>query len=341
MTQLTYIGNFLSEHGFNPTYSEALAPELAAQGFSVRTASHYANPILRMADMIVAVLKTPRRNACVILDLCSGPRAFPAADLISRICRLSRKPYVVVLHGGTLPGLLTNSKDRLVNILKGARRVVSPSAYLAEAFSDHVKVEVIPNAVSIDKYLFRLRTRPQPKFLYLRAFHVGYGPLTALKAFAIVKEKYPDARFVMAGPELDDALQKCKSLAKDLKMERNIEFLGQVPKSQIPELGNRCDIFVNPTFVDNTPVSVVEAMAMGMCVVVTNVGGLPYLVKDRETGLLVRAGDESEMANAMLTVLEQPGLAARLSNNARLAAEKMDWNKVTHQWSRLIHSIAT
>jgi glycosyltransferase involved in cell wall biosynthesis len=341
MIHITYVGNFLSGHGLNPTYSEALVPQLAAQNFSIRPASSYLNPILRMLDMVVAVLKTPRENACVILDLCSGPRAFPAADVISRICRISRKPYVVVLHGGTLPGLLTNSRRRLLNVLKGARRVVSPSTYLAGVFADYVKVEIIPNAVSLDKYAFRLRTRPEPRFLYLRAFHVGYGPLTAIKAFAIVKEKYPDARLVMAGPELDDVLPKCKSLTRELRLEGNVEFLGRVPKSEIPALGNECDIFVNPTFVDNTPVSVVEAMAMGMCLITTNVGGLPYLLKHGDTGLLVSPGDEVEMAAAMLSVLEQPGLAARLSNNARLAAEKMDWNTVSHQWSSLIQSVAT
>lgn len=341
MIHITYVGNFLSKHGLNPTYSEALVLQLAAQNFSIRPASRHLNPILRMLDMIVAVLKTPKENACVILDLCSGPRAFPAADLVSRICRISRKPYVVVLHGGALPGLLTHSRRRLLNILRGAKRVVCPSTYLADAFADYVKVEIIPNALRISNYPFRPRTRPQPNFLYLRAFHTGYGPLTAIKAFAIVQQKYPTARLMMAGPEIDDVLEKCKSLAKTLCVEDNVEFLGRVPKSQIPELGNRCDIFVNPTFADNTPISVVEAMAMGMCLVTTNVGGLPHLLKNGETGLLVSPGDEVEMATAMLRVLEQPELGARLSENARLEAEKMDWSKVTHQWSRLIQSVAT
>ena len=341
MIHITYVGNFLSAHGLNPTYSEALVPELAAQDFSIRAASRYLNPILRMSDMIVAVLRTPNENACVILDLCSGPRAFPAADLISRICRIARKRYIVVLHGGTLPYHLANSRRRLLNILRGARRVVSPSSYLADAFVDHVNVEIIPNAVNIDDYRFRPRTSPQPNFLYLRAFHAGYGPLIAIKAFAIVQQKYPAARFVMAGPEIGDALSECKSIARQLGVEGNIEFLGRVPKSQIPDLGNQCDVFVNPTFVDNTPVSVVEAMAMGMCVVTTNVGGLPHLLKDGETGLLVPAGDEVKMAAAMLSVLEEPGLAARLSRNARHAAEKMDWSKVSKQWSKLIRSVTT
>jgi glycosyltransferase involved in cell wall biosynthesis len=102
-----------------------------------------------------------------------------------------------------------------------------------------------------------------------------------------------------------------------------------------------CDIFLNPTFVDNTPVSVVEAMAMGMCIVATSAGGLPYLLKDGETALLVSPGNETEMAAAMLKILENPSLSERLSNNARSSGEEMDWRAITPKWVDVIHSIAS
>jgi glycosyltransferase involved in cell wall biosynthesis len=307
---------------------------------AVRPASTFLNPVLRLLDMGTAVWNAPPKRACVILDLCSGPRAFPAAYVVSRICRLTSKPYIVVMHGGNLPKLLTKARSRLLRMLKGAERIVSPSTYLGNVFSDYAKVEVIPNALSIDKYPFRPRVSAKPNFLYLRAFHTGYGPLTAISAFAIVQQKYPDARLVMAGPELDDVLPKCKSLSKRLGVERNVEFLGRVPKSQIPELGNQCDVFLNPTSVDNTPVSIVEAMAMGMCIVATTVGGLPHLLKDGETALLVPPGNEREMACAMLRILEDQELAERLSRNARSVAESMDWVQVTPKWLELIRSVA-
>lgn len=341
MIRITYIGNFLSQHGLNPTYSEALVPELTAQSFSIRTASGYLNPILRMLDMILAVLRTPKENACVILDLCSGPRAFPAAELISRICRVTHRPYVVVLHGGTLPGLLTNSRRRLLTMLKRAKRVVSPSGYLADAFATHVNVEVIPNALSIDDYSFRARTSPQPNFFYLRAFHRNYGPVVAIKAFAIVQQQYPNAHLTMVGPEVDDVLRECQSLVTELKLHSNIEFLGRIPKSRIPELGSKCDIFLNPTFVDNTPVSTVEAMAMGMCIVATTAGGLPYLLQDGYTALLVSPGDEVEMASAILRILQNPTLGERLSRNARSMAEQKDWSSITPKWVDVIQSVAS
>jgi glycosyltransferase involved in cell wall biosynthesis len=340
MIRITYIGNFLSRHGLNPTYSESLVPQLAGQNYSIRVASRRLNPFLRMADMVLAVLSTPGQNACVILDLCSGPRAFPAADLVARICDLTGKPYVVVLHGGTLPHLLKTSRRRLLRLLQRAQRVVSPSKYLAETFAGHVDVEVIPNAVNIENYPFRHRTSLQPNFLYLRAFHRNYGPITAIKAFSIVRQQYPNARLMMVGPEIDNVLGECQLLVTELGLQGHIEFLDRVPKTKIPELGSRCDIFINPTFVDNTPVSVVEAMAMGMCLIATNVGGLPYLLEDGQTALLVQPGDERAMASAMLRLLRDPELACSLSERARATAEAMDWSSVIPKWVQVINGAA-
>jgi glycosyltransferase involved in cell wall biosynthesis len=339
MVHITYVGNFLSEHGLNPTYSEALVPKLCEQGLAIRPASRYHNPLLRFIDMGAAVWKAPRKRSCVILDLCSGPRAFPAAFLVSRMCRLTHKPYIVVLHGGNLPSLLSTSRARLVRILKDAQRVVSPSSFLASQFSKYVNVDVIPNALNLQSYAYRQRVAPKPNFLYLRAFHTLYGPLIAIRAFAIVQQQYVNARLVMVGPEIDNVLSECKALASSLGLEANIEFLGRVPKSQIPELGNQSDIFVNPTCVDNTPVSIVEAMAMGMCLVATNVGGLPYLLQDGETALLVPPTDEHAMAAAMLRVLREPELAGQLSKKARAAAEHMDWSAVLPKWLEVIESV--
>jgi glycosyltransferase involved in cell wall biosynthesis len=225
-------------------------------------------------------------------------------------------------------------------MLREAERVVSPSKYLADVFSEHLEAEVIPNALSVADYPFRVRTSPEPNLFYLRAFHRNYGPITALKAFAIVQQLYPHAHLTMVGPEIDDVRSECESLVERLKLQSHVEFLGRVPKSRIPELGSKCDIFLNPTFVDNTPLSTVEAMAMGMCVVATTAGGLPYLLQDGETALLVSPGNEAEMAAAIVRILEDPTLSERLSRNARSTAEQMDWRSVTPRWIDMIQSVA-
>ena len=116
-------------------------------------------------------------------------------------------------------------------------------------------------------------------------------------------------------------------------------FVGGVANSEVPMWLNRGDIFLNTTHVHNTPVSVIEAMACGLVVISTNVGGLPYLLTDGEDALLVPPDDAEAMAAAVRRVLTEPGLAERLSANARRKAESFDWANVLPMWRKLLGSI--
>jgi glycosyltransferase involved in cell wall biosynthesis len=102
---------------------------------------------------------------------------------------------------------------------------------------------------------------------------------------------------------------------------------------------NKGDIFLNTTHVDNTPVSVLEAMACGLCVVSTNVGGIPYLLEDEYDDLLVTSDDPVAMTTAVRRLLIEPGLAPRLSRNARQKAEQFDWSNILPQWEALLTSV--
>ena len=339
MIHVTYIGNFLSVHGYNPTVAESLVPMLKRQGFYVRFASSHLNPIIRMLDMLKAVMATPKTRSCVIIDLFSGPRAFIAARIVSNACRLLGRKYILVLHGGNLPERWNTSRKALLKMLKEAQAVVSPSPFLARFFSEHVDVLVIPNGIALEKYAWRIRDIARPSILYLRAFHKLYDPITAIRAFHRVWNKHKDAYLTMAGPDEDGTLEQCQSLVDKLGINDAVHFLGRVPKSDIPKIGFRHDIFVNSSLVDNAPVSTIEAMAMGLCIVATSVGGLPYLLQHEETALLVPPSDPESMSEAMLRILQDSDLACRLSTRAREVAERMSWSKVIPQWVNLIQKV--
>jgi glycosyltransferase involved in cell wall biosynthesis len=113
-----------------------------------------------------------------------------------------------------------------------------------------------------------------------------------------------------------------------------------VSKSAVPDWLNRGDIFLNTTDVDNTPVSVLEAMACGMCVVSTDVGGLPYLLEDGRTALLVPPDDPLAMARAVRRLLERPELSEHLSRSARQAAEAFQWGAILPRWEALLREVA-
>jgi glycosyltransferase involved in cell wall biosynthesis len=335
--QVTYIGNFLSVHGLNPTYAEALVPRLRSCGFKVVASSSRLNGVHRFLDMVWAVAITPRQRACVIIDLYSGPRAYGAAVAVAQLCRVLRKPYIVVLHGGNLPQRLQSSRASLLSMLRGAALVTSPSAYLAQSFEGRLPVSVIPNALDISAYPFRLRSSVLPRCLYLRAFHRFLDPMTAIRAFALVKRQHANAILRMVGPDEDGTLARCHGLVSELGLEKSVEFSGRIPKAEIPGLGNSFDVFINSSLVDNTPLSTIEAMAMGLCIVATTVGGLPYLLEHGKTALMVPPGDAQRMGDAILTLITDAGFATQLSRQARVKAETMDWSFILPFWREAIN----
>ena len=224
-------------------------------------------------------------------------------------------------------------------MLSRAARIISPSRYLASSLSEVCRAEVIPNAINLADYPFRQRGPVEPRCFYLRALHRNYGPLVGIQALALVSKKLPAALLRMAGPEMDGCRAECEQLITSNGLNGNVTLLGRISKSEIQNEGNRADLFINPTFVDNTPVSVVEAMAMGLCIISTNVGGLPYLLKDGQTALLVPPRDAGTLADKICQLVANPDLARTLSRNARVEAEGMDWSCVLPHWKRVIDSV--
>jgi glycosyltransferase involved in cell wall biosynthesis len=146
----------------------------------------------------------------------------------------------------------------------------------------------------------------------------------------------------MVGPDKGDgSLEAARRLAADLGVADHVEFRAAVAKRDVPNvLASAGDIFLNTADIDNTPVSVLEAMATGLCVVSTRVGGIPYLIDHETNGLLVPPRDPRAMAAAVLRVLDEPGLAERLSRGARRKAERFDWSPIVLQWRSLLAAAA-
>ena len=99
-------------------------------------------------------------------------------------------------------------------------------------------------------------------------------------------------------------------------------------------------MFINTTNVDNTPVSVIEAMALGLPVVSTNVGGIPFLLEDGVDALLVEPNDQEAMCRAIERLKSDPELVKQLTLNARKKVENFDWEVVKHQWKKLFDELS-
>jgi len=158
----------------------------------------------------------------------------------------------------------------------------------------------------------------------------------AIDVLHSLKKEYPEAHMCMVGPDKDGTLQKCKDLAKELGISASIEFTGRLSKEQWHELSKDYDVFVNTTNKDNMPVSVIEAMALGLPVVSTNPGGIPFLIDDGKHGSLVPVGDNDRMVEKIQFLIENPREALCIADNARQYVEQFSWERVKLKWNELL-----
>ena len=276
------------------------------------------------------------------VDVYSGP-AFGWAEAVCFELRRLGKPYVLTLHGGNLPAFARRWPRRVRHLLRSAATVTTPSRFLAEQISAHAdEVVLLPNAVDLASFEFRARRGAAPRLVWLRALHGLYNPVLAVEVLARVRQRLPAAMLTMVGADKGDgALAAVEARARELGVTDRLQLVGGVPRSEVPRHLNTGDIFLNTTDADNSPVSVLEAMACGLCVVSTSVGGIPYMLTHEHDALLVPPRDAAAMADAVVRIANDRQLALRLSTAAREYAATRDWSSIIDRWEHLFREVVT
>lgn len=332
--KLLYIGNKLSRHGRNETTVETLGNQLQTEGYNIVSVSNKKSFIARMWDMIQATC-TFRQVDFILIDTYST-KAFWFAFICSQIARFRKIKYIPILHGGNLPKRLQHNPILSNLIFKNAYKNIAPSAYLKHQFekAGFNNVMYISNSIELSNYSFKERKTIKPKILWVRAFASIYNPEMAVRVLFEVKKKYPSASLTMVGPDKDGSLQQCRALAKKLGVD--VTFTGKLSKQEWIKLSEEFDVFINTTNFDNTPVSVIETMALGLPIVSTNVGGISYLLQHNETALLVEQNNENQMIVAIEEILNNPEKSNKLSLQGRKLANSFDWNIIKEQWIKIL-----
>jgi glycosyltransferase involved in cell wall biosynthesis len=331
MKKLLYIGNNLNNKSSNLSSITTLGPLLESVGYQIRYASSKKSKILRLVDMIWSVLSSYKKVDVVIIDTYSTQN-FYYALIVSQICRLLKLKYIPSLNGGDLPKRLEFSKQYSRLIFKYAYKLVSPSIYLKEAFEKkgYQKVYFVPNTIKIENYFYLERDFQPIKLLWVRSLSKIYNPSLAIQVLRQLQDEGMEVSLCMVGPDSEGSLKKLKKLTRDLKV--SVAFTGKLSKLEWRGLSVNYNIFINTTNYDNMPVSVIEAMALGLPIVSTNVGGMPYLIRDGVDGLLVPSNDVVAFANAIKRVVNNPVATRSMALKARQKAEQFDWEVVKLQW---------
>lgn len=330
------VGSFLSTKNVNRTTVEELADRLQGLGHLVFRTSSVQPRLWRLLDMLWTAFRHRHHYTFAYVEVYSG-LAFVWAEGICLLLQSLKKPIVLALHGGNLPNFARQHPDRVKRLLQHAQMVTAPSRYLQEGMREYCEnIRLVPNPLELQHYPFRLRSTPRPVFVWLRAFHQIYNPTLAVEVINKLQKKISNIHLTMIGPDKGDgSLQETQLLIEKYSLKDQVTIIPGIPKAQVPEALAQADIFLNTTNVDNTPVSVTEAMACGLCVVSTSVGGLPYLLNDNKDALLTPPDRPVAMAEAIQRLFVEPGLTERLSRNARQKAEDLDWQSILPIWEKI------
>jgi len=334
MKKILYIGNKLSQKGKTDSTIDTLGKGLEELGFQVTYASSYKSISLRFIDMLRAVFKHRTSTDYVLIDTYSTLN-FYYAFAVSQLCRWFHLKYIPILHGGNLPNRLKKSPKLSKAIFEFSYKNVAPSLYLKSHFEQNQfnNIVFIPNSIKIEDYKFQKKTYQSVNLLWVRSFSEIYNPALAIKVLKALKDENIKAKLCMIGPEKDGSLESCKALAKTLDVE--VEFTGRLTKRQWHNKAEGFNIFINTTDVDNAPVSVIEAMALGLPVVSTNIGGMPFLIEHNTDGILVEPNDVEAFVFAIKELTFSTNRATEIATHARKKVEGYDWNKVKYHWINL------
>jgi L-malate glycosyltransferase len=296
-------------------------------------------------------LRTVLREPLYFLDLWRGLRGVDVAHVFSAsywsfllapapawfLARLRAKKVLVNYHSGEARDHLRRFQSGPF-VLSRVDEIVVPSGYLVNVFREFgLKAVAVANLVDLSQFRYRLREPLRPHLVCTRGFSRYYSVDVVVRAFAEVRKAYPEARLDLVGNgPLEGEIRK---LAQDLKLE-GVNFAGVASRQEIGKYYDEADIFINASWLDNMPLSVIEAFAAGTPVVTTSPECMPYLVEHERTGLLSPVGDEKALAANVIRVLRNPELARRLAENAHQESQKYRWEVVRRQWLEVYRGLA-
>ncbi len=259
-------------------------------------------------------------------------------------------PYLVSLRGGDVPGLVPDieSIHRRVRwlrrrILGRARAIVANSQGLADLSTraDPFPVAVIPNGV--DSEMFRppatdssAAPADRLRILFAGRLHKEKNPGLLLEELARLRREGVTAfRLDVVG---DGPLAAAmREQARRLDLDDCVVWHGWIDKRELVERYQDADCFVNPSLYESMPNAVLEAMACGLPVVASRVGGNAAIVAEGETGLLFALEEPRQLGRALTRLIRDRSAARRMGAEARARViERFSWEKVAAEYRRLL-----
>ena len=288
--------------------------------------------LFRLLPYLLALWRTAGRARILHVIANSGWSWHLVAAPAVWIGWLRGSAVVINYRGGEAETFFSRSFAGVKPSLQRASAIIVPSDFLQTVFARYgVSVQVVPNIIDLDRFTaaWQPRRSSAPHLIVTRNLEPIYDIPTALRAFQRVRAVFPQARLSIAGSGPMQA--ELVRVTAELRLSAAVTFTGRLDNEQIATLYHSADLMLNPSLADNMPISVLEALACGVPVVSTNVGGVPFLLEEGRTALLVPPGEDQPMAEAAIGLLTDIPLAQALSAAGIALVQQFTWPRVREQ----------
>ncbi len=288
--------------------------------------------VVRLVPYLLALWRAASRADLFHVMANSGWSWHLFAAPAIRIASCRGVPVVVNYRGGNAETFLARSIARVRPTLERASAVAVPSRFLQEIFEKRgIAARIVPNIIDTDRFTPGPERQPgqPPHLIVARNLEPLYDVATALRAFHVVRTRFPEARLTVAGAgSLESPLRR---LVAGLGISDAVTFTGQVDNDALAAVYRTAHLMLNPSLADNAPISILEGLASGLVVVSTDVGGVPFLVEHGHTALLVSPRDHDAMARAAIRLLSDPDEARAMRTAGLDQVRRHSWPAVRHQ----------
>lgn len=189
---------------------------------------------------------------------------------------------------------------------------------------------LIPNGIDLKKFKFYEGKREKFLISTTSTLIPRNGIDILIEAMPKVLEEFPSTRLQIAG---EGPMEKeLKRRVRELKIAKNVKFLGTLEHSKIPDFVKKSHLFVRPSRFEGFGVSFIEAMALGTPVVTCPVGGIVDFVEDKKTGLLVSPENSEELSRSIIFAFKNDKKMSEIVKNARkLVESRYSWGKIAEK----------
>ncbi len=339
MKKILYISNYKKGFGGINAQVDLLRDYVNREGYTVDIFSTKGNPVKRIG-LFFKLLIVVRKYDVLHIHGCSDWGMLPVVyGVIAG--KIWRKRIIVTYHGGGANDYMADHADFARRWLGRADKTIVLNGYLKKVFDEHrIPCVEIPNIVPLREDVYQPKKAITPKMISVRHLTDLYRIDLIIRAYAMVVEKYPEATLDILGQgDKREELERLVVSGLGVSgLSERVHFIGQVPNEKMYDYLKANDIMLSAPKIDNMPVSLMEAMNAGVLVISSNVGGVPYMIEHRKTGLLFD-GDADALAEQILWALEHQKESLAMIEAAHEEVKKYSWDNIRKQLLPLYESI--